>query len=192
MASQKTNDDDIDNLPDDASSYYGRDGSGRGGSSVLDRTMTGTSSRSDHNDHPHLHHQDSSYDIAKKETQLVIKQRLLVGALLFVAGAAISLVVYLTTSRSQQNEFRAVFEGGADKILSTFNDIVREKVNEPISLCNNVPTPVLCVCSLAATTGFDSFPSFFWLSDLALLFSPVSFSKPFFIRSARSVRSVSP
>jgi hypothetical protein len=125
MASQKSNDDDIvDNLPDDASSYYGRD---RGSGSVLDRTMTGTSSRPDHD--PHHLHQDSSYDIAKKETQLVIKQRLLVGALLFVAGAAISLVVYITTSRSQQKEFRAVFQGGADKILSTFNDIVREKVS---------------------------------------------------------------
>jgi hypothetical protein len=134
MASQKSNDDNIDNLPDDASSY-GRDGGSGGGSgSLLGRAMTGTSSRlSDHDHHLH-HHDDSSYDIAKEETQLVIKQRLLVGSLLFVAGAGISLLQYMTMSRSQQKEFRAVFQGGADKILSTFNDIVRQKVSEAISL----------------------------------------------------------
>jgi hypothetical protein len=134
MASQKSNDDDnIENLPDDASSY-GRDGGSGGGSgSLLGRAMTGTSSRlSDHDHHLH-HHDDSSYDIAKEETQLVIKQRLIVGSLLFVAGAGISLLQYMTMSRSQQKEFRAVFQGGADKILSTFNDIVRQKVSEAIS-----------------------------------------------------------
>jgi hypothetical protein len=135
MTSQCANDDDID-LPDDASSYGrdgGRGGGGGGSGSLLDRTMTGTSSQLSDHDH-HLHHHDDSYDIAKKETQLVIKQRLIFGSLLLVAGAGISLLQYITMSRSQQKEFRAVFQGGADKILSTFNDIVRQKVSEAISL----------------------------------------------------------
>jgi Na+/H+ antiporter NhaB len=114
----------------------------RNGGSTVDRT-TGTSRGG--SDQHHQHHYDDDDDIAKKETQLVMQQRLLVGSLLLVAGVAISLVVYLTTSRSEHREFRAFFSGGADKILSTFNDIVREKVSVVwVVLCVG-----LCACFLS-------------------------------------------
>jgi hypothetical protein len=107
----------------------------RYGGSTVDRT-TGTSRGGSDQHHQHLCDDDD--DIAKKETQLVMQQRLFVGTLLLVAGVAISLVVYLTTSRSEHREFRAFFSGGADKILSTFNDIVREKVSVVCVVCGSV------------------------------------------------------
>jgi hypothetical protein len=98
-------------------------------------TRNGGSTTGTSRDQLQHHHQYDDDIIAKKETQLVIQQRLFVGSLLLVAGVAISLVVYLTTSRSEHREFRAFFNGGADKILSTFNDIVREKVSWVLLLC---------------------------------------------------------
>jgi hypothetical protein len=77
----------------------------------------------------------SCEDIAKDETRLVIKQRLLVGTVLVLAATMICNVVYFITSGAQHREFKAHFEGGADKILTTFNDIVREHVGAVGSLC---------------------------------------------------------
>jgi len=67
---------------------------------------------------------DTSEEIAKRETQSVFYLRMLVLFVLCAAAAGISVVVWLTTSNAEQEEFETNFHGVALKVLTSFEDIV--------------------------------------------------------------------
>lgn len=77
----------------------------------------------------------STFEFAKKETQQVSLQRLLVIVALCVAALAISLVVYFVTSAAEDYEFEAHFKGGAEQIVASFEQIMQEKMGAVGSLC---------------------------------------------------------
>lgn len=77
----------------------------------------------------------STYAIAEKETRQVMMQKLLVLVVLLLAALAICLVVYFITTNAEEDEFEAHFEGGAEKIVSSFEAIIQEKLGAVGSLC---------------------------------------------------------
>jgi hypothetical protein len=96
--------------------------------------------------------------LAGKETTLVFRLRVLVILALLSASIAVSAVVYKITSDGEQDEFESQFSGGASKILSSFEDIVKEKIAAVGSLAvaatiytanNNITWPFVAL---------DSFP----------------------------------
>ena len=84
---------------------------------------------------PSAEESSSRYAIAEKETKQVFMQKLLVLAVLLVAATAICLTVYFITTNAEEEEFEAHFEGGAEKIVSSFEAIIQEKIGAIGSLC---------------------------------------------------------
>lgn len=72
--------------------------------------------------------------LAEKETKSVFRLRVAVIFALFVAASVVSAVVYVITTRAEESEFEAQFEGAADKLLSSFEDIIRQKLGAVGSL----------------------------------------------------------
>ena len=56
----------------------------------------------------------------------VVRLRVIVITALLVAAAAVSSVVYLITRNSEMEEFEIQYEGNAEKVMDSFNDIVKE------------------------------------------------------------------
>lgn len=77
----------------------------------------------------------SPYEIGKAESRQVFLQKVLVIIVLFLAAAAISGTVYTVTKRAELREFKTHFQGSADKISSSFDSIVSERLGAVGSLC---------------------------------------------------------
>ncbi|KAG7341693.1 PAS domain containing protein [Nitzschia inconspicua] len=71
---------------------------------------------------------EPSEGFAGKETALVFRLRVLVILALLSAAAAVSAVVYKITADSEADEFESQFAGSATKILSSFENIVQDKI----------------------------------------------------------------
>ena len=76
-------------------------------------------------------HSDS---LAKEETNAVFRLRVMVILVLLVAAGIVSYVIYHYTSKAESQEFRAQFDGSAQKVIETFEDIVKEKLGALTSL----------------------------------------------------------
>lgn len=66
--------------------------------------------------------------LAKRETQYVLRLRILVFVALLVAALAVSLTVYFITTKAESTKFQAGFEGSAQKLIDSFGDIVEIKI----------------------------------------------------------------
>jgi hypothetical protein len=55
----------------------------------------------------------------------VVRLRVLVIIALLLAAAAVSIVIYLITRNAEMDEFEIQFEGNAEKVIESFNDIVK-------------------------------------------------------------------
>ena len=64
--------------------------------------------------------------ISKKESQAVLRIRVLVILALMGAAAAVSIVVYYITMKAQKEEFHIQYDGVAEKLLQSFADIIFE------------------------------------------------------------------
>ena len=72
--------------------------------------------------------------LAKKETRDVLRLRILVLLALLLATLAVSLTVYFITKRAQEEEFNSGFQGNAQKLMDSFNQIVELKIGAITSL----------------------------------------------------------
>jgi hypothetical protein len=68
-------------------------------------------------------------EIAVKESKAVNQLRIIVFFVLFVAAMIVSILVYMITSRSQQNEFKVQYDGMSQQLIDAFYDIMIHKVN---------------------------------------------------------------
>jgi hypothetical protein len=66
--------------------------------------------------------------LGQAETNAVFRLRLLVFLVMMLAAFTISVTIYLITSGAEQDEFESQFDGAANKVLETFNNVVEEKV----------------------------------------------------------------
>ena len=64
--------------------------------------------------------------LSKKESLQVLRLRVIVILVLMCAAAAISVVVYVITRQAQIKEFNIQYEGVADKVVTSFTDILKE------------------------------------------------------------------
>ena len=62
--------------------------------------------------------------ISRKESQAVLRLRILVIIVLLGAAAGVSIVVYYVTMRAQQEEYRIQYEGVSEKVLQSFSDVI--------------------------------------------------------------------
>jgi hypothetical protein len=107
-------------------------------------------------------------EIAARETKAVRNLRRLVILALFVAALIISVIVYWITSTSQKREFEAQFEGMANLLLKTFDDIATQKLSVIGSLRVSAMAHVSDMAKTGATNGgmaplvwpFVTFPTF--------------------------------
>ncbi|KAG7358627.1 hypothetical protein IV203_015216 [Nitzschia inconspicua] len=99
---------------------------------------------------------DPSEAFAGKETVLVFRLRVLVILALLSAAIAVSAVVYKITYESEEDEFETQFAGSATKILSSFENIVQDKIAAVGSLAlaatiytanNNITWPLFALDS---------------------------------------------
>ena len=67
-------------------------------------------------------------DVAHRETQAVFGVRFLIFVMLLLAALAVSIIVYLVTSRAEQQEYETQYEGAYKKVMSSFADIVKIKL----------------------------------------------------------------
>ena len=67
-------------------------------------------------------------NLGRRETTQVFRSRMIVFAVLFLAAAAVSVIVYFVTSNSETAEYVNQFEGSSTVVLDTFLDIVRDKL----------------------------------------------------------------
>lgn len=72
--------------------------------------------------------EDEKLDVARRETQAVFGVRFLIFIILLLAALAVSIIVYIVTSRSQQHEYETQYEGAYKKVQSSFVDIVKIKL----------------------------------------------------------------
>jgi hypothetical protein len=74
--------------------------------------------------------QDSSSkeQLAQSETNAVFRLRVLVISILLLAGTSLSVVVYYISRKAEGNEFETQFEGTAQKVIDSFEDIVHHKL----------------------------------------------------------------
>ena len=84
----------------------------------------------------------SEEELARKETRAVFRLRVLVILVLFLAAMAVSLAVFFITRRAEKDEFETQFEGSAEKVLSSFGDIVETKIGAAGSLALAITTHV--------------------------------------------------
>jgi hypothetical protein len=78
--------------------------------------------------------EESKLELAKKETTAVFRLRLLVFVILLLAAVAVSVIVYFVTSNGEKEEFRAQYDGAADKIKQAFLGIVENDLSALMSL----------------------------------------------------------
>ena len=64
--------------------------------------------------------------LSKKESEQVLRLRVLVILVLICAAAAVTVVVYVITRQAQIKEFNIQYEGIADKVVTSFTDILKE------------------------------------------------------------------
>ena len=64
--------------------------------------------------------------LSKKESQQVLRLRVVVILVLMCAAAAVTVVVYVITRQAQIKEFNIQYEGIADKVVTSFTDILKE------------------------------------------------------------------
>lgn len=76
-----------------------------------------------------------SYEIATQESRQVFRQKILVILVLFLAAVTVSLAVFFITSNAENDEFHQHFQGGAIKIVNSFESILQEKIGSIGSLC---------------------------------------------------------
>lgn len=67
-------------------------------------------------------------NLARKENAAVFRLRLLVFVVLLLAALGVSVIVYLITARSEEDEYRTQYEGIAKKITESFLDIAESKM----------------------------------------------------------------
>lgn len=67
-------------------------------------------------------------DVARRETKAVFGVRFLIFIMLLLAALAVSIIVYLITSRAEQQEYETQYEGAYKKVMSSFADIVKIKL----------------------------------------------------------------
>ena len=56
----------------------------------------------------------------------VFRLRVLVIIALLLAATAVSIVIYVVTRNAEMDEFEIQYEGNAEKVIDSFNDIVKE------------------------------------------------------------------
>ncbi|CAB9502617.1 Receptor-type guanylate cyclase gcy [Seminavis robusta] len=71
---------------------------------------------------------DSGHELAKGETRAVLGLRVVVILVLICAAIAITLVVWFTTTKTQDDDLASNFEGAATKLLESFRQIVDTKL----------------------------------------------------------------
>jgi hypothetical protein len=64
-------------------------------------------------------------DIKDLLSSQVVRLRVLVIIALLLAAAAVSIVIYVITRNAEMDEFEIQFEGNAEKVIDSFNDIVK-------------------------------------------------------------------
>lgn len=67
--------------------------------------------------------------LANKESQRVFKLRLLVLTALILVTVAVTLLLWFTTTRAEEEDFQTNFEGAATKLIESFEEIVAQKLN---------------------------------------------------------------
>ena len=77
---------------------------------------------------------EAGASIAKDESAVVFRLRMLVFLVLFLAATAVSVFVYYLTSANEREEFVSQFEGASTKILASFEEIIEKKLSAVGSL----------------------------------------------------------
>lgn len=76
----------------------------------------------------------SKQPLAKKESVYVSKLRILFFIVLLCAAIGCAVVVYITSTRSEEQEFEVAFYSSAQKIVNSFQDIITQKLGAIASL----------------------------------------------------------
>ena len=77
---------------------------------------------------------EAGASIAKDESAVVFRLRMLVFLVLFLAATAVPVFVYYLTSANEREEFVSQFEGASTKILASFEEIIEKKLSAVGSL----------------------------------------------------------
>jgi hypothetical protein len=72
--------------------------------------------------------------LGQAETNAVFRLRLLVFLAMLLAAIAVSVTIYIITSKAEQHEFESQFDGAASKVLETFDSVVQQKISAISSL----------------------------------------------------------
>ena len=64
--------------------------------------------------------------LSKRESIAVLRLRIMVIGVLVCAAIAVSVVVYKITRQAQVEEFEIQYEGNADKVVTSFTDILKQ------------------------------------------------------------------
>ena len=100
-------------------------------SETSDSGRTGSSFRTeDHRKTKDDHESDNEAEklLAQSETRYVLRLRILVFLALLLAALAVSLTVYFVTANSEQEQFMVGFEGNAQKLMDSFDEIVNVRI----------------------------------------------------------------
>ena len=73
-------------------------------------------------------------ELAAKETRNVFRLRVLVILVLLLAGCAVAVVVFIVASKGETEQSNSHYEGSAQKIISSFEQVVSQKVAAITSL----------------------------------------------------------
>jgi hypothetical protein len=68
--------------------------------------------------------EDIKNRISKDETSAVTKQKFLVLTVMILAAIAVCIVVHIMTKKSEQDIFQSTFEGAAEKMISSFREVL--------------------------------------------------------------------
>ncbi|CAB9517391.1 Receptor-type guanylate cyclase gcy [Seminavis robusta] len=71
---------------------------------------------------------DGKLQFAKRETQAVLRLRLLVFDFLIVATIAVSLITYFTSTSAEMAEYNSQYDAAAEKVMDAFMDIAVSKL----------------------------------------------------------------
>jgi hypothetical protein len=73
-------------------------------------------------------HSEMKDRLGQAETNAVFRLRLVVFLVMLLAAFAVSVSIYLITSKAEEEEFESQFDGAASKIVETFQNVVQQKV----------------------------------------------------------------